>query len=164
LQYFFSNRNALNAEILWLVCNSTPLLSHGDGPSKGPIIPRPHSPKPSTNASPSIPAIDLVSPLPSLEIVSTSGPSTTPISSQLPFHATFFLGLFSNETLLFPPYGQPSSNDNLHVNFPTMLDMVVNMSDLLDIESNLDLLPCTPPHKLKKSDDHTWKFQLGMGC
>ncbi len=56
--------------------------------------------------------------------------------------------------------------NTLRVNFPTTLDMVVNLSDLLNTESDLDLLPCTPPHKLKKfhklkkSYDHTWKFQL----
>jgi hypothetical protein len=38
--------------------------------------------------------------------------------------------------------------------------MVVNSSDFLNTESDLDLLPCTPLHKLKKSYDHTWKFQL----
>ncbi len=41
-----------------------------------------------------------------------------------------------------------------------MLATVVNLSDFLNIESDLDLLPCTSPYKLKKSYDHTQKFQL----
>jgi hypothetical protein len=56
---------------------------------------------------------------------------------------------------LFPPYGQPSSSDNLHVDFPTMSNMVVNLSDLLNTKLDLDLLHCTPTHKLKKYYDHT---------
>jgi hypothetical protein len=41
-----------------------------------------------------------------------------------------------------------------------MLDMVVNLNDFLDKKSNLDLLHFPPLHKLKKSYDRTWKFQL----
>jgi len=37
---------------------------------------------------------------------------------------------------------------------------MVILSDLHDIESNLNLLPMRPPHKLKKSYDCTKKFQL----
>ncbi len=94
-------------------------------------------------------ATNVISPLPSPETIYTSGPSNTSISFQLPFHTTIFLGLNSNATLLFPPFGQPSANDSLHVNSPMMSNMVVNLNDILNIELDFDLLPCPPPHKLK---------------
>jgi len=55
---------------------------------------------------------------------------------------------------------QPNSSDNLHVDSPMMSDMVIDLSDLLDIRLDLDLLPCPPPHKLKKFYDHISNFQL----
>ncbi len=64
---------------------------------------------------------------------------------------------------MFPPFGQPSANDSLHVNFPMMLDMVVNLYDIPNTKLDFDLLPCPPPHKLKKSYDCIWKFQLEWG-
>ncbi len=80
--------------------------------------------------------------------------------SQLPFHAIFSLKLIFDVHPLFPPYGQPSSNDNLHVNSPMMSNMVVNLNDFPNIKSYFDLLPCPPPCKFKKSYNHTQKFQL----
>jgi hypothetical protein len=38
--------------------------------------------------------------------------------------------------------------------------MVVNLNDIPNTKLDFDLLPCTPPHKLKKSYDCIWKFQL----
>ncbi len=51
-------------------------------------------------------------------------------------------------------------SDNLHVNSPTTLDLLVDLSDLHDIKLDLDLLPCPPSHKLKMSYDCTQKFQF----
>jgi len=41
-----------------------------------------------------------------------------------------------------------------------MLDMVIDLSDLLDTKLDLHLLPCLPPHKLKKFYDYILNFQL----
>jgi hypothetical protein len=62
--------------------------------------------------------------------------------------------------MLFSPFGQPNLNGNLHVDFPMMLDMVIDLSDLLDTKLDIYLLPCPPPHKLKKFYDYTSNFQL----
>jgi hypothetical protein len=104
---------------------------------------------------PSTLATNVISPLPSPETISTNGPSNASIFSQLPFHTTFSLGLIFNIAPLFPPFGQPSVNDSLHINFPMMLNMVVNLHDISNIKLKFDLLPCPPLHKLKKSYDHT---------
>jgi len=61
---------------------------------------------------------------------------------------------------LFLPSGQPNLSDNLHVDSPMMLDMVIDSSDLLDTKLDLDLLPCLPPHKLRKFYDCILNFQL----
>jgi len=59
-----------------------PLPSHGNAPLKRPIIPRTHFPKLPTNASPSTPATDVVSPLPSPKRQKfVGGPSNASISS-----------------------------------------------------------------------------------
>jgi hypothetical protein len=39
-----------------------------------------------------------------------------------------------------------------------MLNMVIDLSDLLDTKLDLDLLPCPPPHKFKKNYDCTSDF------
>jgi hypothetical protein len=41
-----------------------------------------------------------------------------------------------------------------------MLDMIIDLNDLLDTKLDLDLLPCPPPHELKKFYGHTSNFQL----
>ncbi len=61
---------------------------------------------------------------------------------------------------MFPPFWQPNSNDNLHVDSPMTSNMLVDLSDLHDTKLDLDLLPCPPFHKLKKFYDCTQKFQL----
>ncbi len=97
LQYFFGSINASNAKPLWLVCNLMPLPFDGDGPleSLGPIVLGLHYLEPSTN---------VISPLPSLEIVFASGPSDIFISFQL---QQFFLGCFLMQPLCFHHLGNP---------------------------------------------------------
>ncbi len=102
--------------------------------------------------------IDVTLPLPTLITLEPSRPFHPSISLVLnpqtttPFDATVYL---------FPSFMQPSLNGNIHVDsLATSSKNMVISSDLHDIESNLNLLPMHPPHKLKKSYDCTRKFQL----
>ncbi len=67
--------------------------------------------------------------------------------------------LFDVAVPLFPSFVQPSSSGNIHVDFPTTSENVVILSDLLDTESDFNLLLMCPLQKLKKSYDHRRKFQ-----
>jgi hypothetical protein len=86
-----------------------PLLSNGDGPSKSsrPIVPRPHFLEPSTNASPSIHVVDVVSPLPFPKTTSIGGFFDVSIFSYLPFHAPFSLDCFLMQPFCFHHVGNP---------------------------------------------------------
>ncbi len=48
----------------------------------------------------------------------------------------------------------------MHVDSPTSSEKVINLNDLPNIDLNPNLVPYPPTKRLKKSYDHTQKFQL----
>jgi hypothetical protein len=94
-------------------------------------------------------------PLPFLDVVSLNGPSFIPLFLELPFHLRLFYWVAFDATLLFPSYGQPSLSDSCNVNSLMYLEKVVDLSDLPNTKSNINLLPCAPLQMLKKSYDRT---------
>jgi hypothetical protein len=86
-----------------------PLVFYGDGPSKSlrPIVLKPHFPKPSTNASPSIHVANVVSPLPSSKTTYVGGPfDVSNFFSYLLMHH-FLLGCFFMQPFCFHHLGNP---------------------------------------------------------
>jgi hypothetical protein len=108
--------------------------------------------------SSSLITIDVISPLPFATTLEHGCPSCDFVSIVLnPQVVT----PFDVAIPLFPSSVQPSSNANIHVDFLVIFsNNVVVLSDLLDMESDLDLLHVCPPQKLKKSYHYTMKFQL----
>ncbi len=186
LWYFFSIRNMLNAKPLWLVCDSMLLPSNGDGSSieSSKVI---HLGSHSHVAQVISPLSSLESQhlggpshisysleqLPSSIVVLFTTPFITPlvarsyvihVSPYVAFTIPSFIfpfNLLSNATLLLPTHAYPNSNgSNLHVDLPTSLEKVIDLCDLFNTNQDPNLVPCPLVEKLKKSYDHTQKFQL----
>ncbi len=67
----------------------------------------------------------------------------------------------SNATPLFPTYAQTSLNgSSLNVHLPTSSKKVINLNDLTNKNSDPNFVPYLPAKRLKRSYDHTRKFQL----
>lgn len=122
-----------------------------------------------------LPFVDL---LPSAKLLSSELPSPTLLfivepclampSSKVPSHQHSFTVHEFDFAVSFPPIASIISpiehlisSSNVHVDSPMSLDKPLNLSDILVIESNPNLLhQCPPPQKLKKPYDCIRKIQF----